>query len=136
MQIICEFDNCRRFAIYGEFYDKPFRCKKHKDNYTLASKLCQGINCKKKSIFNYENETKPLYCYEHKLNDMIDIINKKCKSIICFGTRGNPKYKGYCCHCYTLLFPCDPITFQILSKQKKSTYLDFVYAKTFNTTNY
>jgi len=39
---------------------------------------CTFENCNKIPIFNYQNETKALYCFEHKLDNMIDIINKKC----------------------------------------------------------
>ena len=28
MPKICEYETCRNFANYGEFYGKPIRCKK------------------------------------------------------------------------------------------------------------
>jgi hypothetical protein len=45
----------------------------------IKSKKCISCNIKYPS-FNYENETKPLYCSSCKLPDMVDIKNKKCLS--------------------------------------------------------
>ena len=36
------------------------------------------LNCSKRANFNYKNEKKALYCSTHKLDDMVDIKNKKC----------------------------------------------------------
>ena len=36
--------------------------------------------------------------------------------------QGNRKYKGYCTHCFSHLFPTDPLTFQIRPRQKKSPF--------------
>jgi hypothetical protein len=41
-------------------------------------KKCIHDNCIKQPVFNLPNETKPLYCKEHKLENMIDIKNKRC----------------------------------------------------------
>ena len=40
--------------------------------------MCIINGCKKIPCFNYENETKAIYCLEHKLNNMIDIKNRHC----------------------------------------------------------
>jgi hypothetical protein len=60
---------------------------------------------------------------------MINIIDLKraCKSELCFGTRGNKNYRGYCTHCFKHLFPNDPLTLQIQTKTKEfavKTYLN------------
>jgi hypothetical protein len=78
MPKICEFENCRKYANYGECYGKPLRCKEHKESYGLSSQLCQEINCKLRPAFNYENETKPKYCLVHKKDNMLNIISKPC----------------------------------------------------------
>jgi hypothetical protein len=44
---------------------------------------CKNSDCKKQAIYNHLNEKKPLYCNEHKLVDMIDVIHKKCISPDC-----------------------------------------------------
>lgn len=64
----------------------------------------------------------------HKLDGMIDIKHKLCKANLCLGTRGNPKYKGYCASCYQHLFPTDPLTFQIRCKTKEIAVRDFINA--------
>ena len=39
--------------------------------------MCSYENCKIHSFFNFENEKKTIYCFEHKLDEMIDIKNIK-----------------------------------------------------------
>ena len=50
---------------------------------------CINPDCNKRPNFNYINETKGIYCNQHKLNDMIDVNNKKCISPDC---NKQPKY--------------------------------------------
>jgi hypothetical protein len=40
--------------------------------------MCIFEACSKKSYFNYEGETKALYCGEHRLDNMVDIKHPKC----------------------------------------------------------
>jgi len=40
--------------------------------------MCKYEGCKKRSVFNKESETKPLYCGTHKLKDMINITSPTC----------------------------------------------------------
>jgi nitrite reductase/ring-hydroxylating ferredoxin subunit len=72
MPKLCEFETCRKQASYGCSYGKPIRCKEHKEEYKLVSKLCQEDNCNKFSSFNFKNETKPMYCMEHKKVEMVN----------------------------------------------------------------
>lgn len=85
MPKICDFETCRKQASYGEFYNKPLRCKEHKEDYKLVSQLCQEGNCKIYSCYNYEGEEKSKFCLEHKKDNMIDIKNKNknCNYINC-----------------------------------------------------
>jgi hypothetical protein len=83
MPKLCEFETCREQASYGEFYGKPIRCKDHKGDFKLVSKLCQEGNCNTCSSYNYEGETKQLYCSEHKKDGMINMKNKRCKYLNC-----------------------------------------------------
>jgi hypothetical protein len=62
---------------------------------------CKHNGCKKRSVFNKEVETKALYCTQHKTVNMVDVVNKLCKSIWCF-VNVEEKYDGYC---YKNLFP-------------------------------
>jgi hypothetical protein len=40
--------------------------------------LCIHAGCKKRPVFNTEGQTKGLYCFKHKLDGMMDVINKTC----------------------------------------------------------
>ena len=62
MPKVCEYETCRAYANYGEFYGKPLRCKEHKGDYKLVSSLCQKYNCSKISSFNYKDEINSIYC--------------------------------------------------------------------------
>jgi hypothetical protein len=66
MPKICDFETCRKYANYGEFYGKPTRCKEHKEEYKLVSQLCQEGKCKILPVYNYEGEEKPKFCLLHK----------------------------------------------------------------------
>lgn len=50
---------------------------KHQKKQKKAN-ICIETYCDTQSIYNYEGETKALYCAEHKKINMIDIKNKKC----------------------------------------------------------
>ena len=93
MPKLCEFENCRCQASYGEYYGKPIRCKNHKEEYKLVSRLCQEGNCKTLSNYNYEGESKARFCSSHKLENMIDVKSKKCEHAGC-QTRPNYNYEG------------------------------------------
>jgi len=87
---------------------------------------CSFENCKTRPSFNFINEKNPIYCSSHKVSNMVDITHKNCKSNFCLGTRGNPKYKGYCANCYQNLFPTDPLTLQMNSKTKEIAVRDYI----------
>ena len=78
MPKICDFETCRKYANYGEHYGKPLRCRTHKEEYILVSQLCQEGNCKVSSAFNFENEQKAIYCFQHKKENMVNIKSKPC----------------------------------------------------------
>ena len=42
------------------------------------SNVCIEESCNKSPSFNYIGTKIPLYCSSHKLDDMIDIVHKKC----------------------------------------------------------
>jgi len=61
-------------------------------------------------------------------------MSEKCKAneepynILC-PTVGNPKYRGFCTHCFAHLFPNDPLTSQIRVKTKEVDVRDFINSK-------
>ena len=126
MPKICEFKNCRKYANYGEYRSKPIRCKEHKGEYKLVSRICVFEGCKVRPAYNIEGEPTALYCATHKLDGMINIKNNKCKANYCLGTRANSNYKGHCAPCYQHLFPNDPLTLQVRSKTKEIAIRDFI----------
>ena len=104
MPKICEYETCRAYANYGEFYGKPLRCKEHKGDYKLVSSLCKNGNCKNFPSYNYCGEIKRIFCFEHKLEDMINIkdLKRVCKFVGC-KISANYNYKNfdegiYCFH--------------------------------------
>ena len=55
----------------------------------------------KKASFNYKkysniNIRKLIYCKSHKLDNIINIKNKRCKTELCDIFIFNKQYKGYC----------------------------------------
>ena len=100
MPKICDFETCRKFANYGDFYCKPIRCKGHKENYKLVSQLCQEDNCKTISSYNYDG-LKCVFCFEHKKDNMILVRAKFCSHTSCkclpnynYITENKPIYCG------------------------------------------
>jgi hypothetical protein len=45
---------------------------------TQKRKLCIYEKCITRPSFNFEGNKKPLYCFAHKLKEMIDVISTKC----------------------------------------------------------
>jgi hypothetical protein len=79
MPKLCEFENCRCQATYGEFYGKPLRCNLHKEEYKLVSRLCREGNCKLIPSYNYQGNKQGIFCNIHKLEEMMNVKDKKCE---------------------------------------------------------
>jgi hypothetical protein len=45
--------------------------------------MCIYEDCKIRTNYNFDNEKKPLYCFTHKLDGMINIISKRCIYLNC-----------------------------------------------------
>lgn len=43
------------------------------------TRKCQFENCMKHPTFNLPTETKRIYCFEHKQENMIDVKHKRCQ---------------------------------------------------------
>ena len=57
------------------------------------------------------------YCNDHKLDNMVDVINKKCLNEWC-QTRATEKYDGYCFYCYINMFPDKPVSRNYKTKEQ------------------
>ena len=103
---------------------KPEYCSSCKlpDMIILRKRLC--IKCDKgQATFNFFGE-KARFCSQCKEPEMINIIDK-CKNKDCTNC-GNIKYRYYCTHCFSNLFPNDPLVFQIRIKSKENYVRDFL----------
>ena len=92
----------------------------------VRSKSCIHDGCKKHSNYNNDGETRGLYCSAHKLQGMVNVINKRCKTYLC-STLVQKKYDGYCRFCYMNLFPDKPVSRNY--KTKEYAVVEFVKTK-------
>jgi hypothetical protein len=65
----------------------------------VKNKRCVHEHCMKRPYYNLPTETRPLYCFEHKLEYMINVWKRKCdenkcKEVAIYGWRG--KRKQFC----------------------------------------
>lgn len=44
------------------------------------SRQCLADGCGKRPVFNYPGEKLPVYCQAHKLDAMVDVLNRLCTS--------------------------------------------------------
>jgi hypothetical protein len=85
-------------------------CNTHKltDMVDVLHKTCIHLECTTIPTYNHVGQKVALYCGTHKLTDMVDVLHKTCKSDWCNTQASNPQYDGYCCYCFTNLFPDHP----------------------------
>ena len=79
--------------------------------------MCIHNGCKTLPIYNVEGETKGLYCDTHKLDGMVNVKSKMCKTYLCL-TRVQEKYDGYCLRCFIHLFPDKPVSRNYKTKER------------------
>ena len=102
----------------------PEYCKLCKEDGMLMIRKRTCIKCdEKQATFNLFG-LKPRYCNTCKTEDMIN-VSDKCKNPDCLNC-GNIKYRYYCTHCFSNLFPNDPLTLQIRTKSKENYVRDFL----------
>jgi hypothetical protein len=90
----------------------------------IKHELCNRNGCILRPMFNYSGETKGVFCNSHKLDNIEDVVNKKCLSEWCNTQTRLNKYEGYCLFCYIHLFPDKPVTRNYKTKEK--SVVDFV----------
>jgi hypothetical protein len=96
-------------------------CKEH-GMFMLRKRMC--IKCDTNQATFNNKDLKAQFCKTCKTPDMINVIDK-CKNIDCLNC-GNVKYRYYCTHCFSNLFPNDPLTLQIRTKSKENYVRDFL----------
>ena len=81
---------------------------KKKSAQTDLLERCKNKKCikcnNKQPVFNYENEKKALYCGDCRLENMIDVISKRCITPFCYKQQ---HIDNYCCRCFYALNPND-----------------------------
>ena len=85
----------------------------------IKRRLCKENNCKIRPNFNIEGETKGLYCSQHKLEGMIDVLSKKCifqscKRLPNFNIQGET----------TALYCCEHKTAEMINVMSKKCIYD------------
>ena len=64
----------------------------------VKSPRCQEIDCKSLGpSFNFEDQTKGIYCSNHKKDGMIDVKSPRCKNDWCY-TLVTKNTKDIVCH--------------------------------------
>jgi hypothetical protein len=84
---------------------------------------CEFKGCLIQPHFNFEGNTKSIFCSAHKFEGMIDVKHPTCKTHLCF-TRVKEKYDGYCLRCFIHLFPDKPVTKNY--KTKEYNVIEFI----------
>ena len=82
MPKLCEFENCRKQASYSYFFQKPERCKEHREDRKKQYSICRCGNAHPN--FGLPTDKRASYCSKCKSDEMIDLKHKKCK---CGNTR-------------------------------------------------
>ena len=118
------------FALPGERASHCAGCKLE-GMVDVRSKKC--VVCEKtRSSFGPPGE-RASHCAGFKLEGMVELVTRKCRHNekhpgVCTQW-ANPKYRGYCTHCFAHLFPTDPLTLQIRHKTKETAVRDFLNAQ-------
>ena len=118
----CECGNVQPSFNYEGLIPKYCKLCKLDDMILIRKRTCITCNTNQ-AIFNF-GDLKPQFCSQCKLPDMINVANK-CKNKNCLNC-GNVKYKYYCTHCFSNLFPNDLLTLKIRTKSKENYVRDFL----------
>ena len=98
----CKHAGCNTVPHYGSENGKRtgVYCKKHIpegiSDIVVTTKLCKTKDCKKQPSYGYEDDKKPTYCYDHKLDKMTNIrdnkcLYEKCNILAVFANKGDKK---------------------------------------------
>jgi hypothetical protein len=100
----CTQPNCEKRAVYGIIFGAPIKCGIHRedDMTNVVNKRCEFDGCGKRPSYNYPDQEGSRFCATHKLDTMVDIVNRnnKCQYDTCtrisnFGYIGDKK-GSYC----------------------------------------
>lgn len=126
----CISKGCRRKRMFGfRPKGKPLWCKFHKEGNAvdLTSKQCIDPECKLLASFAEPGQP-VIHCSMHATETEVNLTAPRCKMDGCWTTIGTKKYRGYCLRCFIHLFPDEPVSTGIRTKEKafhswfKATY--------------
>jgi len=81
MPKLCEFENCRKQASYSYFFQKPERCKEHKEDRKHQYAICRCGNAQPN--FGLPTDKRSRCCVKCKTDEMVNIKHKRCKEDGC-----------------------------------------------------
>jgi len=109
-----------KHPVFGLDRSKPpSHCKAcaSEDMFDVVSKRC--VSCQiKHPVFGLDRSKPGTHCKACASEDMFNVQYPKCASDHC-DTKANPKYDGYCTHCFRHLFPNDPRARNVRSKTRE-----------------
>lgn len=111
---ICKVEGCTVRASFG--HEKSEFCKSHKTedmNKLIKTRKCAYKDCNILPVFGYEGKP-ATFCIQHKLSDMINLVNKTC---LFQGCTTSPIY-GYDIPLYCVVHKEDSMT-NLVSKTCK-----------------
>lgn len=95
---LCNYDECDKIAYYGFYYEKPIRCKEHKEDHKPQYKIC--VCGKHTPTYNFKGEKRAKCCKKCKEETMINMTGYKCKcgngALFNFEGEHKPIYCRYC----------------------------------------
>lgn len=112
----CVNDDCDKRASFNYNGMKPIYCKEHaleinknehnynkldNENYIIdvTHNKCSNSECFIRASYNVISETKGKYCYDHREDDMIDVVSKNCINEGC-NKQARYIHNYYCADCY------------------------------------
>ena len=84
-------------------------------------RICKYIGCRDRPVSGCAS-----YCREHYDPKILDRPPTKCSVKSCLNKPANPRFKGYCQHCFVHLYPDEPLSFQTKYKTKQQAIHYFI----------
>jgi len=121
---LCIYPECTTRACYNKIGEKKgIYCNKHYikgEMFNILVPRCGYNGCPTMPIYNLQDKKKPIYCLKHKLPEMVNILDKTCKTPLCDVIIGD-RYEGYCLYCYVNQNPDKPVFRNYKTKEKTIT---------------
>jgi len=105
----CDHAACKLQPGYTDPNTKKQYCSSHKTDVSISRiRRCEFDGCDVIPTFAKFGDISAIRCLTHKTHDDVDIKHAYCKTHLCYTRSSNPKYDGYCLHCYVNIYPDKP----------------------------